>query len=705
MKPTHITLIGALLLITTATAFSQSTDQPKDDSLYELSLEELMNIPIQSASKKEETLFDAPLSSYTITQSDIEKAGSTSIMEALRLAPGVIVRQETNGVYDIHLRGFDNVLRTSEDYTKSSLTTLVMIDNRPVFNNNLGGTFWETLPIDLNDVERIEIVRGPSAPLFGPNAVTGVINIITKRVSGKTHANASLQYGTPSTMIANGSYGQTVNNKFSYILSTNYQQRDRFDDTYFQPNTGDYVSVDKLSSNASSVYPNYQQAMKKVGANGFFNFKANEHVVFDLSIGLQNSEVQKNFLSGPGNTPFTTNRTESQYANLSGKIHGLTLRSSILNGHDNLNVGAPPNQYNYQVADGYAEYEVKAGEKISIVPGVSYQYASYNDADFVNDGGVFLNGKKSTIGTTSAFVRTDIRPITNLRIIAAGRADRFSVPDKTYLAYEFASTYKLNKTNLIRAAVTRSNSGSFIGNNFLNYNQVIPDAIAPGINATYTRQANQNLKLSTVNMIEFGYRSQLTKNIQLDFDVFSQKIENLSALIFKGFNGNFANPMIVEKFENIPTVASQMGATFAINFVPNEKFQFKPFVTIQKTKVDNLLASYDNSTTSTNETHKSTPAYYGGYYLNFKASKKINVNVNGYYFASHVQYGRDGNRTPVNFNVSGKFLVDMKASYHFTNQLSGFINARNALNNNTREYFGADKIGGLYLAGLSFKLN
>src|SRR6187549_1458526 len=243
MKTIYGLLITISLLNTT-----KSWAQELEIDYYALSLEELMNIPIESASKKEETLFDAPLSSYTITRSDIDKAGSTSIMEALRLAPGVIVREQTNGVYDIHIRGFDNILRYSEDFTKSNLSTLVMIDNRPVFNHNLGGTFWEALPVDLNDVERIEIVRGPSAPLFGPNAVTGVINIITKRVSeGKTMVSANVQMGSPATTIANASVGKNFG-KFSTIVSGNFQKRDRFDDTYFLPATQDYYTVDQLSN-------------------------------------------------------------------------------------------------------------------------------------------------------------------------------------------------------------------------------------------------------------------------------------------------------------------------------------------------------------------------------------------------------------------------------------------------------------------------
>ena len=120
------------------------------DSIYSLSLSDLMNIPIQSASKKKESSFDAPLSSYSITKSDIDKSGVTNIMEALRLAPGVIVRELTNGEYDIHIRGMENLNRTNGDFYKSNAYTLVMIDNRPVFNHSqkvfCGFVEFEKLP-------------------------------------------------------------------------------------------------------------------------------------------------------------------------------------------------------------------------------------------------------------------------------------------------------------------------------------------------------------------------------------------------------------------------------------------------------------------------------------------------------------------------------------------------------------------------------
>src|SRR5690606_27152123 len=102
------TILVSILLGVSSVAVAQETNSTTAD-MYELSLEELMNIPIHSASKKQETTFDAPLSSYTLTRSEIEKSGASTIMEALRLVPGLIVREQSNGVYDIHIRGLDNI--------------------------------------------------------------------------------------------------------------------------------------------------------------------------------------------------------------------------------------------------------------------------------------------------------------------------------------------------------------------------------------------------------------------------------------------------------------------------------------------------------------------------------------------------------------------------------------------------------------------
>ena len=154
-------------------------------------------------------------------------------MEALRLVPGMIVREQSNGNYDIHLRGMDNV-PPNAPFEGNSTTTLVMIDNRPIYNYLKGGTFWETLPVDINDVEKIEVVRGPAAALYGPNAVSGVINIITRQPEKDgLYLVANTKQGSYHTYINNASVGYR-SNKWSIIASGNYQDRERTQTSYFE---------------------------------------------------------------------------------------------------------------------------------------------------------------------------------------------------------------------------------------------------------------------------------------------------------------------------------------------------------------------------------------------------------------------------------------------------------------------------------------
>jgi iron complex outermembrane receptor protein len=719
---------SALLILFTGIILTSAFAQEKavEEDLYSLSLEDLMNVPINSASKKDETLFDAPLSSYTITRAEMDRAGSTSIMEALRLAPGVIVREQANGVYDIHIRGFDNALRyTQQPFTKSNFTTLVMIDNRPVFNNNLGGTFWESLPIDINDVERIEIVRGPAAPLFGPNAVTGVINIITKRITlDGIYATADVQYGA-DTRIARGSFGKRLSDKVSVIVSGNYQDRDRFDDLYYSISTGQFVDPVTLftgnsqnpQASADNRYPNSERALNKWGANGFITYKPQEKISFDLSLGLQEDEVQKVFLGiqGASNqlTYLSTNKSDSRYANLSAQIYGLHIRTSFVDGYDNINVGSNPSQYDYTTFDATVEYGITIGEKNTITPGISYQNVDFTDKPYVNpDQNIFgfLNANRS-INTLAGFIRTDINPSEHWRIMAAIRADKFSTPDKTRVAYELATTYKLNANHLIRAAITRSNSGSFIGNTYLDItaNTGIPTA------PTAKQIGNKDLALLTVEMYEVGYRAQLSKNFQLDVDIFRQTVDNMSAIVLTEMQATQLPPpypAVIPKtyqMQNVPTSLTQHGITLSLNYVPNDKIQVKPFVTVQKTKTYDLISAYTSSDfnpTYSDSDHENTPSWYGGFYMNFKASPKFTVNLSSYTYASHNQYDyADKTGTGTLGSIDGKFLLNAKVNYSPVKALSIFLNGRNILNSESREFYGADTIGGMYMVGASLSLN
>jgi iron complex outermembrane receptor protein len=166
--------------------------------LADLSLEQLTQITVTSASRREERLVEAPASIFVITSDDVRRSGATSIPEVLRLAPNLIVARADNNQYAISARGFNNILANK---------LLVLIDGRTVYTPLFSGVFWEAQDVLLDDIERIEVISGPGATLWGANAVNGVINIITKSAretqgvlakaaAGNDERGAALRYGS-----------------------------------------------------------------------------------------------------------------------------------------------------------------------------------------------------------------------------------------------------------------------------------------------------------------------------------------------------------------------------------------------------------------------------------------------------------------------------------------------------------------------------
>src|SRR5437867_3935781 len=160
--------------IASLAAFAANAQTGKPSDLADLSLEELANLEVTSVSRRAERLSDAPASIFVITGDDIRRSGATSIPEALRLAPNLEVARVDSRQYAISARGFNNTIANK---------LLVLIDGRTVYTPLFSGVFWDAQDVMLEDVERIEVISGPGATLWGANAVNGVINVITRRAS------------------------------------------------------------------------------------------------------------------------------------------------------------------------------------------------------------------------------------------------------------------------------------------------------------------------------------------------------------------------------------------------------------------------------------------------------------------------------------------------------------------------------------------
>ena len=175
------------------------------EDYFDLSIEQLLQVQVKSVSKKMEAVADAPAAIYVVTSEDIARSGVTTIPDALRMAPGVQVARADSNSWAISIRGFNSTLANK---------LLVLIDGRSIYNPVFGGVLWEAQDLMLEDIDRIEVVRGPGGTLWGANAVNGVINIITKKAVDTQGTLASAIYGNEETGTVSARQGGVIGDGF-----------------------------------------------------------------------------------------------------------------------------------------------------------------------------------------------------------------------------------------------------------------------------------------------------------------------------------------------------------------------------------------------------------------------------------------------------------------------------------------------------------
>ena len=182
-------------------------NQANGEPLKQLSLAELGNVEVTTTSKKPEKVWNTPAAIYVLTQEDIRRSGAMSIPEVLRLVPGVEVSRINSNIWSVGIRGFGSAF---------SKSVLVLIDGRSVYTPLFAGVDWNKQNVMLEDVERIEVIRGPGGTIWGSNAVNGVINIITKNAKDTRGSYASTSSGNLSQSESGARYGARHGNNLDY---------------------------------------------------------------------------------------------------------------------------------------------------------------------------------------------------------------------------------------------------------------------------------------------------------------------------------------------------------------------------------------------------------------------------------------------------------------------------------------------------------
>lgn len=696
-----------------------------DKSLDQMNLEDLMNIKIVTASKKEENFFETPLSACVLTKEEIKNSGIVSLQELFRLIPGFIVRQQTNGNFDIHLRGLNSVPENQYLNFATNSTTLVMIDNRVVYSYFQGATLWETLPIGLDDIERIEIIRGPASALYGPNAVSGVIHFITRRPKKDGISTwTSVATGTPHTQVGGASVSFRGGEEWNATLNINASRRSRLSLNYFDFNQSKYVNSPSelvgttglpAFTDYSRIFPDPFLSLRQAGVNSFLTFQPSEKIRLDLEVGYQVSRSQ-NARSENNYTPLSTHDSSTRYVDFKTKADAFNFHFASLNGVQNQRSffqyqltntiypgGSGPNPSitvpyftgmptysdelvfdmgsRFTTLDEELEYVADFGN-FTLRPALSARQAYYD--------GKYIGGSQA-LSNYALSLRSDYR-LDAWLFAGAIRLDKYNYPKKPYTSWQFAMTRSLGENHVLRAVYSRAYQAPSMAGTFLDI-QVTSPAPISGVTGTYAAtsvhaKGNKNPNLMQWDLYELGYRTQFTETLSLDNDLFFQVANHL-----QGFSINAQNPALVVQSLTDLGGAQQLGWTTSLIYTPTQELHNRFFFTLQQTHI---------TTNNTLQKHFETPLLFGGFVTNYKPWDQLNINLNTYFMSAH-QFSTYNLRRP-SVEIASKFLVNLKVAYFFNPSFSVYAAANNLLNNQSKEFGLTDDTGGVYFGGLSLDL-
>jgi outer membrane receptor for ferrienterochelin and colicin len=388
-----------------------------------LKTEDLFEETVVTASRVAQSPLDAPNSTSIITEQDIRLSGITKIPELLRRLAGVDIMEATGSQTEVSLRGFNQRL---------SNKVLVLVNGRSVYVDLLGATFWATLSIAVEDIARIEVVRGPGSALYGADAFNGVINIITKP-PGEGGSGFNVGYGDHNT--THGTvYASGRDKELAYRISAGYDYLPRWSDEV-PPGRADVhlTSNDQQASQRTARIDGTvtRQIGKDVtlGLQGGFVSGTAEV----LGIGVINDILLNPFTSGDVTLFLNSKHFEVRtfFNTLRGQngINSAYLGQSLLPGNFNLNVVDGEAQYIDQVAVGSKvdnDLHVGAAYRLKTV---SWTYQAQNETE--NHAGFFVHDEVK-FGSRFAVVgdyRADYVPYLE-RIVQSPRASVLFHPSK-----------------------------------------------------------------------------------------------------------------------------------------------------------------------------------------------------------------------------------------------------------------------------------
>jgi len=454
-------------------------------NLENFDLEDLLNIEVVSASKRQQNITESPNAIYVITAEDIKHSGAVYIADLFRMVPGVDVVNAYGSTSGVSARGFNE---------RFARRMLVVIDGRSIYTTFSGGVFWESFHVFLEDIERIEVIRGPGATLWGANAVNGVINIITKDPEKYRETMVTAKAGTQQFRQGVFRYSNSFSNKLSVSITGGYKEHEG-------------------SSSANDFYE-IPKAMGRI------KYRFSDDSVLQLFAGM--SDADRGFpltmftenVDSVGSSNYQMLKWEKKISNTS-RFQLSVYRNYYKFDGEGEAVEIEEEEYALELQHSFA-----LGSMQQIMWGINY-YTTEADSNY-------LSGKNQQDDTISCFLQNDIRLTENLKCVFG-----LSYEKNSFTGGDFAPRgtmlYSPSKNHHLRFSFAKAfQTPSFAKDSFY-LPQTLPEPLPPLVAALVV--GNEHLDTEDMTAFEVGYRTVLFEKFCLNVELYYNDIDNVATEI------------------------------------------------------------------------------------------------------------------------------------------------------------------------------
>jgi iron complex outermembrane receptor protein len=467
---------------------------------------------VVSASKVEQQLVNAPAAVSVVTSDTIQNSPATNIGDLLRAVPGLNVSQTSARDVNITTRGATSTLSTSQ---------LALMDGRSIYLDFFGMVMWDLLPANPNDIKQVEVIRGPASAIWGANAMTGVVNVITKtprELAAQGGTSLTIGLGTfdrdvtgrdqsaGSMFYVNGQHAQAVSDRWSYKVSAGYVSQDPLSrptgtipnafNTPYPPFANEGTSQPKFSGRVDYDYQDGARLVFEGGVSGTEGIIHTGIGPFDIDSNSRMAYLTSRYQKGGTRVAFFTNLLNAEANNL-------------------LQVGPDgrPLPLNFDTKT----FDIEASDVRTLGTRNVFSYGgNFRRNNF--DVSLAPNGENRNEG--GAYLQDEIFLSDHFRWVVGGRVDKFSSIDDAVFSPRTTFMVKPNNEHTVRVSFNRAfRAPSFINNNIetsiinqLNLGLINPALAGRIFNFPVAAIGNRDLSQETMTAYELGYTGQFMNN-------------------------------------------------------------------------------------------------------------------------------------------------------------------------------------------------